>query len=111
MNLWKTRMANGDRSPVGLSIATLMTLVVLAVSGGMYMGALGQEVEAVKEVTEAHVKIGAHQGQAIDTATIKNDVAYNKVAIEEIKKELKEQTKQAQEDKKEILEAIKKAND
>ena len=85
--------------------------MVLAVSGGMYMGALGEEVEAVKEKTEAHVKIGAHQGQAIDTATIKNDVAYNKVAIEEIKQELKEQGKQAQEDKKEILEAIKKTND
>jgi hypothetical protein len=73
-----------------LSIGTLLTVVTLAVSGGMYVGGVAGEVD---DLTAAQAKAAEDHDRLVK---VENDVEHIKDDVEETKDDVKEILKQLQ---------------
>ena len=89
---------NGTTFPSWAVIPTIMFI--------FWLGGLSITVASIAKAQETHEAKPAHAASIEDVATIKANVAHNKAAIEEIKRKLEDQQRKAEQDKQEILEAI-----
>ena len=89
-----------------ITLATFGIVAGAILGGGVWVGAIAQDVENVKKAVEIHEGRPAHTTTIQDVATIKAAMQNNVSNIEEIKRDLKELRAKSEQDKQEILEAI-----
>ena len=88
----------------GYKVSWSMLSSVLLVT--FWLGGLSLTVKSMADDQEKHEAEPAHAEAALATNTVQADVRHNKQEIAEIKEQLNEIEKNMEEDKDEILEAI-----
>jgi hypothetical protein len=88
----------------GYKIPWALILAVLTFT--FWLGGLSLSVNSMAQDQKEHENLAAHAEAALATNTVQADVRHNKEEIAEIKQKLTDIQKKMEEDKDEILEAI-----